>query len=97
MSSITTSFRHAKPQQLAEALQGARNYTLSLFDCFAAAGYDSLARVPYLATINPPLWELGHTAWFAEWFILREATSSHPADAQRHSLLTRGDDGGPKQ
>ncbi|NHZ87855.1 ergothioneine biosynthesis protein EgtB [Massilia sp. CCM 8733] len=77
---------------MAEALQGARNYTLGLFDCFAATGYDSLARVPHIATINPPLWELGHTAWFAEWFILREAASSHPADAQRHSLLTRGDD-----
>ncbi|CUI03767.1 selenoneine synthase SenA [Massilia antarctica] len=92
MSSITASFRHAKPQQLAEALQNARNYTLSLFDCLAAAGFDTLARVPHIATINPPLWELGHTAWFAEWFILREAASSHPADAQRGSLLTRGDD-----
>lgn len=91
-SSLTASFRHARPQQLAEALQSARHYTLALFDCFAAAGYDSLARVPHIATINPPLWELGHTAWFAEWFILREAASSHPADAQRHSLLTRGDD-----
>lgn len=91
-ASIPASFRHARGQQLAEALQDARNYTLGLFDCFAAMGYDSLARVPHIATINPPLWELGHTAWFAEWFILREATSSHPADAQRHSLLTRGDD-----
>jgi iron(II)-dependent oxidoreductase len=92
MSTSTTSFRHARPQQLAEALQAARQRTLDLFDCFAAAGYDQLARVPHIATINPPLWELGHTAWFAEWFILREARSSHPADAERHSLLTRGDD-----
>jgi iron(II)-dependent oxidoreductase len=94
MNSLTmpSSFRHAKPQQLAEALRGARNYTLILFDCLAAAGYDQAHRVPYLSTINPPLWELGHTAWFAEWFVLREAASSHPADAQRPSLLTRGDD-----
>lgn len=94
MNSLTmpSSFRHAKPQQLADALRGARNYTLILFDCLAAAGYDQAHRVPYLATINPPLWELGHTAWFAEWFVLREAASSHPADAQRPSLLTRGDD-----
>ena len=88
----SASFRHARPQQLATALQDARNYTLSLFDCLASAGYDQLARVPRIATINPPLWELGHTAWFAEWFVLREALSSHPADAQRHGLLTRGDD-----
>ena len=92
MSPITASFRHAKPQQLAEALQGARKHTLALFDAFSAMGYDSLAQVPHLATINPPLWELGHTAWFAEWFILREAASSHPAAAQRHSLLSHGDD-----
>lgn len=94
MNSLTmpSSFRHAKPQQLAEALRGARNYTLILFDCLAAAGYDQAHRVPYLSTINPPLWELGHTAWFTEWFVLREAASSHPADAQRPSLLTRGDD-----
>lgn len=92
MSSHTVSFRQAKPQQLAEALQDARNYTLMLFDCLAGAGYDALAKVPRIATINPPLWELGHLAWFTEWFVLREATSSHPAAAQRHSLLTRGDD-----
>jgi ergothioneine biosynthesis protein EgtB len=92
MTSINASFRTARPQQLAEELKAARDYTLGLFDCFAAQGLDELARVPHLATINPPLWELGHTAWFAEWFILREAMSSHPAAAQRHSLLTRGDD-----
>ena len=45
MSSTTTSrtpsFRHATPHQLAEALLGARNYTLRLFDCLAGAGYDA--------------------------------------------------------
>ncbi len=96
MTSLTSqtspSFRHARPQQLAEALQDARNYTLRLFDCCAGAGFDALSRVPHIATINPPLWELGHIAWFAEWFILREAGSSHPADAERASLITRGDD-----
>ncbi|WP_174525959.1 selenoneine synthase SenA [Janthinobacterium agaricidamnosum] len=85
-------FRNATPQQLALALRAARNYTLSLFDCFAAAGLDHASRVPVGPTLNPPLWELGRIAWFAEWFILREAASSHPADAIRHSLLTRGDD-----
>jgi iron(II)-dependent oxidoreductase len=92
MSSINASFRTARAQPLAQELQAARNYTLALFDCFAAEGLDALARVPHIATINPPLWELGHTAWFAEWFILREARSTHPVAAQRHSLLTQGDD-----
>jgi ergothioneine biosynthesis protein EgtB len=92
MSNRTLSFRQATPAQLAEALQDARDYTLSLYDCFSAAVGDHPANVPYLATINPPLWELGHTAWFAEWYILREAESSHPASAKGNSLLTHGDD-----
>lgn len=92
MNSITASFRTARTQQLAEAMQDARHYTLALFDCFAAAGMDVPRNVPQIRIVNPPLWELGHTAWFAEWFILREALSSHPADAQFASLLTKGDD-----
>ncbi|RJG16334.1 selenoneine synthase SenA [Massilia cavernae] len=92
MNPINASFRQATPQQLAEALQSARNYTLRLFDYLAADGFDRLANVPHIATINPPLWELGHIAWFAEWYILREARSSHPADASGNSLLTQGDD-----
>jgi iron(II)-dependent oxidoreductase len=73
-------------------LRDARHYTLALFDTLASAGYADAARVPRLPTINPPLWELGHTAWFAEWFVLRAASSSRPGDADGHSLLARGDD-----
>jgi ergothioneine biosynthesis protein EgtB len=92
MSSTTTFLRNANAAQLAMGLQDARDYTLALFDHFAAAGFDRPARVPLLEIVNPPLWELGHIAWFAEWFILREAASSAPTDAQRPSLLTMGDD-----
>ncbi len=92
MTPYIASFTNASPQQLAAALREARHYTLSLFERFAAAGLDVAAHVPRLRSINPPLWELGHIAWFAEWFILREAESSHPADAVYNSLLTRGDD-----
>lgn len=73
-------------------LRDARHYTLALFDTLAGAGYADAARVPRLPIINPPLWELGHTAWFAEWFVLRAAVSSRPGDAFGHSLLARGDD-----
>jgi ergothioneine biosynthesis protein EgtB len=86
------SFRHAGPDRLAGMLRDARHYTLALFDTLASAGYADAARVPRLPIINPPLWELGHTAWFAEWFVLRAATSSRPGDADGHSLLARGDD-----
>jgi ergothioneine biosynthesis protein EgtB len=91
MNSSPSSFRIATPRQLAEALRHARDYTLSLFECFAAAGMDVSERVPQLRIVNPPLWELGHIAWFAEWFILRDAASSDPADAVGNCLLTRGD------
>lgn len=88
---MNSSFRTAAPAELAAALRGARDYTLALFDCFAAAGLDDPANVPPLQIVNPPLWELGHIAWFAEWYILREAQSSAPDAAQRPSLLARGD------
>src|SRR5438067_6361500 len=29
--------------------------------------------VPYLRIINPPVWELGHVAWFQEYWVLRHA------------------------
>ncbi len=92
MTATNLSFRNAGPDELADALQDARDYTLALFDCFAAAGLDAPGKVPQLAVVNPPLWELGHIAWFAEWFVLREAQSSDPTAAQRVSLLTKGDD-----
>ncbi|MBC7413431.1 MAG: ergothioneine biosynthesis protein EgtB [Herminiimonas sp.] len=89
---MTNSFRTANPAELAAALQQARDNTLILFDCFAAAGLDNPANVPLLSVINPPLWELGHLSWFAEWYILREAESSDPTSALRNSMLTKGDD-----
>jgi iron(II)-dependent oxidoreductase len=92
MKIIDTSFRRAPPDALAQSLRSARDYTLGLFDALAADGYGAPHAVPRLATINPPLWELGHLAWFAEWYIVRGADSSHPAAAGRPSLLTCGDD-----
>ena len=86
------SIRNATPAQLADALQDARNYTLTLFDYFAAAGLDVLERVPYLPFINPPLWELAHVVWVSEMYVLREATSSNPATAPYPSILARGDE-----
>jgi gamma-glutamyl hercynylcysteine S-oxide synthase len=86
------SFRTATPNELAGALQDAREYTLTLLDCFAAGGIDCIDKVPKRPELNPPLWELGHIAWFAEWYVLREAKSSETTAAQRTSLLTKGDD-----
>ncbi len=88
---MTASFRTASPAVLAVALQEARDHTLALFDCFAARGMDDPAKVPQLPIVNPPLWELGHIAWFAEWYILREAESSAPNAAQQPSILGNSD------
>lgn len=50
-----------------EALQDARDYTLSVY-----AHLDEAAlRFPYGHTVNPPLWELAHVAWFQEHWCLR--------------------------
>jgi ergothioneine biosynthesis protein EgtB len=89
---MNSSFRTATRDELAVALRDARDYTLALFDRFAAAGLDALDRVPMLPILNPPLWELGHIAWFAEWYTLRGARSSARSSAQRRSLLAKADD-----
>lgn len=86
------SFRTATPNELAGALQDARSITLELVDCYADAGNVVPGKTAAIPHLNPPLWELGHIAWFAEWYILREADSSSPMAAQRNSLLTKGDD-----
>lgn len=33
---------------------------------------------PQLAIVNPPLWEIGHVAWFQEWWCLRDGASASP-------------------
>lgn len=56
--------------QLNTALQVQRKYTLDLYADLPTRLWTP-ATVPYLAHINPPLWELGHIAWFQEYFALR--------------------------
>jgi ergothioneine biosynthesis protein EgtB len=92
MSSLNASFRRASRNELADLLLEARDYTLTLFDGCMAFALDVPANVPIKPFLNPPLWEFGHIAWFAEWYILREARTSAPVDALRPSLLTKGDD-----
>ena len=33
---------------------------------------------PYLPIVNPPIWEIAHVAWFAEWFVLRQLHGQTP-------------------
>src|SRR5262245_63366670 len=59
---------------LAEALQTARAVTLAL----VADLHDEQLRVPYLPIVNPFLWELGHIAWFQEYWVLRHLSGHAP-------------------
>ncbi len=44
---------------------------------YADLGDADLA-VPYLRIVNPPIWELGHIAWFQEYWVLRHALGQPP-------------------
>ena len=52
---------------------------------------DAQLAVPYLRIINPPIWELGHVAWFQEYWILRNVLGQPPihdgADALWNSAI----------
>ena len=64
----STHWRSANAAQIADGLQSLRAKTLAVFDTYASA--DKLF-VPYADELNPPLWELGHLAWFQEFWIGR--------------------------
>ena len=63
------------PISLNEALLVQRKYTLNLYADLPTPLWTP-ASVPYLAHINPPLWELGHIAWFQEYFALRQPSAN---------------------
>lgn len=80
---------------IARLLVDARARTLRQFAAFEAALGPGL-QVPCTPELNPPLWELGHLGWFADWWLVRNTqrslgTSAHP-DAPRHPArqATRG-------
>src|SRR4026208_400165 len=39
---------------------------------------DSQMIGPRLAIVNPPLWEIGHVAWFQEFWVLRHLRGERP-------------------
>lgn len=62
--------RLADKATLAKALRESRAQTLRGLQAYAQALGPSLT-VPYSPELNPPLWEAGHIAWFADWWIVR--------------------------
>ena len=63
-------------------MREARRRTLAIA---AALAPDDLLG-PRLSIVNPPLWELGHVAWFQERWILRHAGGRQPLHADGDSL-----------
>ncbi len=86
--------RQGPREALAEALVASRADTLSTFAAYERALPD--LRVPLLAELNPPLWELGHIGWFQEYWTVRnpERMRGERADpkAQRRAPRRTGAD-----
>ncbi len=82
MTTLLQDKHHILPAaELTEAVQDARNRTLAL----VADLSDSRLSVPLIETVNPFLWELGHTAFFYEACLLRTLDGIRP-------LMTGADD-----
>lgn len=87
--------RHGDAAALRRAWAAMRAQTLAAFDAVEQLRGGRLD-IPYTETVNPPLWELGHVAWFEEFWIARnverlrgEAASVDTPRAA--SLLPRAD------
>jgi iron(II)-dependent oxidoreductase len=88
--------RKADRELLSLALMDARNHTLRLFGQYQNALEGEGFAVPLLATLNPPLWELGHVAWFQERWIGRNlqralGTRCDPVQARLASIEPNAD------
>ena len=46
---------------------------------------------PRLAIVNPPLWEIGHVAWFAEYWMLRHLRKQQPINENGDQLYNSTD------
>lgn len=78
-----------------EALVDVRARTLELADVYRKALGPQL-HVPRDAGLNPPRWELGHIAWFQEWWVARNRQRAlgvrcEPGHARPPSVLAGAD------
>ncbi|MGH7706499.1 MAG: DinB family protein, partial [Vulcanimicrobiaceae bacterium] len=67
----------------AHDLRDAGNRSLAIVHAFNARGLV----LPQIASINPPLWEFGHVAWFTEYWVLRHATHRDALRADGDALF----------
>src|SRR5437762_13979348 len=62
------------PAAITESLREARRRTISLVDDLN----DEQMMGPRLEIVNPLLWEIGHIAWFQEYWVLRHLNHRAP-------------------
>ena len=70
-TSDAARIRHATKDELSLALMDARNHTLRWVAACEAAREVDPRKLVEAPEIDPPLWMLGHTAWFQEHWIAR--------------------------
>ena len=82
--------RRAGREELSLALMDARNHTLRWIAACEAALGGALLAVPEQPEIDPPLWTLGHIAWFQEFWIARnvQRQRGERCDATRPMLAS---------
>lgn len=68
--SAARRLRSGTRDDVRQALLDVRARTLELADAYRNALGPQL-HVPYGTGLNPPRWELGHIAWFQEWWVAR--------------------------
>src|SRR5438105_5428022 len=95
-SAAAQGVRTGGPAQVRAALLAARDRTLRLAHAYADVLAPRGFVVPQRATLNPPLWEWGHVAWFQEWWIARNRQRSRgvacePDHARAASLMAEAD------
>src|SRR6266550_510201 len=78
---VLTARSRVTKAQLIEALKEARARTLELVSDLR----DEQLIGPRLQIVNPLLWEIGHLAWFQEFWLLRHLGSRQP-------ILKHGDE-----
>ncbi len=88
--------RRGGKELLSLALMDSRNHTLHLFAQYQKLLESVNYAVPQSASVNPPLWELGHIGWFQEWWIARNMQRTlgnrcEPAHARLASIEPNAD------
>lgn len=77
--------RHATPAQLVAAFSSGRDCLLKLFAAYRdALGADM--RVNMSPELNLPLWEMGHIAWFEEYWIARNPLRAQGINADHAAM-----------